>query len=151
MNPPLRTSEDQDALWEGVLDGTVDCIATDHAPHTLREKQCSDPLQAPSGVPGLATSLPLLLYIVLGKWPHPQSTKKTIPKLALSDIYHLCFERPNAIFKLHRSPIEIGKRTPISIFNLTKESMITAASLPSICGWTPFEGWSLPNDIRMVF
>ncbi len=151
MNPPLRTREDQDALWGGILDGTIDCIATDHAPHTLREKECSDPLQAPSGVPGLATSLPLLLSIATGKWPHPRSLRTTIPKLTLSDIYRLCFERPNAIFNLRRVPIRVGNRTPISIFNLQTTTRVSAASLPSICGWTPFEGWELLSNIRMVF
>src|SRR3989338_8446317 len=71
MNPPLRSKEDQAALWQGIADGTVDCIATDHAPHTLYEKQSGDPLKAPSGVPGVETMLPLLLTVAAGKWPHP--------------------------------------------------------------------------------
>ena len=57
MNPPLRTIEDKKALWEAVLDGTIDTIGTDHAPHTLAEKSRSrNP--SPFGVPGIETSLP---------------------------------------------------------------------------------------------
>src|SRR3989338_4968143 len=72
MNPPLRSKEDQAALWQGIADCTVDCIATDHAPHTLEEKGVgvgawrAVPLQTPSGVPGVETMLPLLLTVAGG-------------------------------------------------------------------------------------
>ncbi|MDP7464044.1 MAG: dihydroorotase, partial [SAR324 cluster bacterium] len=60
MNPPLRTQRHADALWAALKDGTLQCIATDHAPHTLEEKD--QPYgKAPSGMPGVETSLPLLL------------------------------------------------------------------------------------------
>jgi len=60
MNPPLRTAEDQQALWQGIVDGTIDTIGTDHAPHTLEQKALPYG-QAPSGVPGIETALPLML------------------------------------------------------------------------------------------
>lgn len=60
MNPPIRTAQDNDALWAGLHDGIIDFIATDHAPHTLEEKQRGYP-NSPSGMPGVETSLPLLL------------------------------------------------------------------------------------------
>jgi dihydroorotase len=60
VNPPIRTAADNQALWQGIADGTVDTIGTDHAPHLLTEKQ-RDYSQAPSGFPGLETALPLLL------------------------------------------------------------------------------------------
>ena len=60
MNPPIRTAQDNDALWAGLRDGIIDFIATDHAPHTLEEKQRGYP-NTPSGMPGVETSLPLLL------------------------------------------------------------------------------------------
>ena len=56
MNPPLRTREDQEALWEGIKDGSIDTLGTDHAPHTLAEKQLPFG-QAPSGIPGVETLL----------------------------------------------------------------------------------------------
>ena len=77
MNPPLRTREDQTALWAGINDGTIDTIGTDHAPHTLEEK--AKPYgQAPSGVPGIETILPLFLTAVRdGKLTLDQLTRVT--------------------------------------------------------------------------
>ncbi|MBI3618560.1 dihydroorotase family protein, partial [Candidatus Peregrinibacteria bacterium] len=60
MNPPLRTMDHSKAVWEGIADRTIDCIASDHAPHALEEKNEGRPLDAPSGVPGVETLLPLL-------------------------------------------------------------------------------------------
>lgn len=60
MNPPIRSAADNAALWQGLRDGVVDCIATDHAPHTLEEKHRAYPA-SPAGMPGVETSLPLLL------------------------------------------------------------------------------------------
>jgi len=60
MNPPIRTARDNEALWQGLHDGVVDFIATDHAPHTLAEKEAPYP-KSPSGMPGVETSLPLML------------------------------------------------------------------------------------------
>jgi dihydroorotase len=60
MNPPLRTTADQAVLWEGIHDGTIDTIGTDHAPHTMAEKSVPY-AKAPSGVPGVETYLALLL------------------------------------------------------------------------------------------
>lgn len=61
MRPPLATQQDQDALWKGIDDGVIDMIASDHAPHTKEEKESDNP---PSGIPGLATTLPLMLTAV---------------------------------------------------------------------------------------
>ena len=60
MNPPLRSPENNDILWKALMDGVIDCIATDHAPHTLEEKAKEYP-NSPSGMPGVETSLPLML------------------------------------------------------------------------------------------
>lgn len=143
MNPPLRPLQDRDALWEGIADGTVDCIATDHAPHTLEEKQSGNPLAAPSGVPGVQTMLPLLLTVASGNWPHPTST----PPLSISTFQHfniskLCFENPNRIFSLNASSedrIEI---------DMDMEWTIKAADLHSKCGWTSFEGWKVVGNVE---
>lgn len=60
MNPPLRSHHDNEVLWQALRDGTIDFIATDHAPHTLEEKAQEYP-KTPSGMPGVETSLPLML------------------------------------------------------------------------------------------
>ena len=156
MNPPLRSAEDRDALWVGIADGTVDCIATDHAPHTLEEKgvlvgarhalplQNVDnfpPLQAPSGVPGVETMLPLLLTVAGGGWPHPTSKRPGSADLSYDDIVRLCFTNPNRIFSLECDPTEVLQIDP------HKEWTIHGKNLHSKCGWTPFEGWKVRGAI----
>lgn len=124
MNPPLRPKEDQSALWEGIEDGTVDCIATDHAPHTLAEKQAEKPLEAPSGVPGVETMLPLLLT-----------------RLTPEKIRTVCYENPNRIFGLNAPSAD-----RITI-DLDETWVIHASSLHSKCDWTPYEGWEVRGRV----
>lgn len=138
MNPPLRTEEHRGALWEGIKDGTVDCIATDHAPHTLEEKSVPNPLEAPSGVPGVETMLPLLLDAVHNK------------KIRYEDILRLCFTNPNRIFSLSAPSIEPNQATRIAIIDPNAEWTITGENLKSKCGWTPYEGWKVQGKVERV-
>lgn len=148
MNPPLRTAEHRDALWAGIAEGTVDCVATDHAPHTLEEKQAGEPLKAPSGVPGVETMLPLLLSIAGGHWPHPSAARPAAARLAYDDIARLCFANPNRIFRLgKKTPEEGGDRVEI---DTEAEWVIRGKELHSKCGWTPFEGWNVKGKIVRV-
>jgi len=142
MNPPLRTSSEQSALWKGIEDGTVDCIATDHAPHTLGEKQAENPLEAPSGVPGVEVMLPLLLTVAAGQWPHPTVNNQQLTiNLQYNDIACLCFGNPNRIFKL-------GKISDKKItVDTSVEWTISGKNLHSKCGWTPYEGWRVVGGI----
>jgi dihydroorotase len=149
MNPPLRTVDHRDALWKGIEDGTVDCIATDHAPHTLDEKKSGEPLKAPSGVPGVETMLPLLLTVAAGKWPHPTSAKPSIT-LDYTDIARLCFENPNRIFTLRKSPITEGVSASLVVVDPKAEWTISGKKLKSACGWTPFEGWNMRGGIVTI-
>lgn len=135
MNPPLRTREHQEALWAGIADGTVDCISTDHAPHTLDEKNCDDPLKAPSGVPGVETMIPLLLTAVHEK------------KLSYTDVHRLCFTNPNRIFGLEKQGIVAGLPADLVLVDPTAEWTIHAKDLHSKCGWTPYEGWRVYGKI----
>ncbi len=138
MNPPLRTREDADALWVGIKDGTVDCIATDHAPHTLEEKKTGEPLLTPSGVPGVETMLPLLL------------TEAAQKKISYSDIVRLCFTNPNRIFHLGAHTIEVKKSARIVLVDPEAEWIIEGKNLKSPCGWTPFEGWHVQGKVVQV-
>ena len=147
MNPPLRTHKDQQALWNGIADGTVDCIATDHAPHTLKEKNAGDPLQAPSGVPGVQTMLPLLLTVAGGGWPHPSSTRPDIRIFGYSDITRLCFENPNRIFALGKKDPAQDSHADRVIIDPTISYVIHAADLHSKCGWTPCGGWNVRGKV----
>lgn len=151
MNPPLRTPEHRDALWAGVVDGTVDCIATDHAPHLLAEKKVADPLSAPSGVPGVETMLPLLLTVAAGQSPQPNRKPKTInQKLSYSDIVRLCFTNPNRIFSLGQEGIKKKAHARLVIVDPKKSSIITPINLHSKCGWTPYEGWETTGKVVKV-
>lgn len=154
MNPPVRTAEHRDALWEGVLDGTVDCIATDHAPHMLEEKQSGAALSAPSGVPGVETMLPLLLSVALGHWPHlssePPACLSMNPEaktsaLTPSHIVRLCMAAPNRIFSLGVSEVP-GRLLvdPSQVWTLQGEK------LHSLCKWTPFEGWRVHGKVANI-
>ncbi|MBI3336671.1 dihydroorotase family protein [Candidatus Peregrinibacteria bacterium] len=141
MNPPLRTLDHQEALWGGILDGTIDCIATDHAPHTVEEKKSDHP---PSGVPGVETMLPLLLTVVNGKWPHPLRKIRN-PEFKIRNIERLCFENPNKIFGLEKKKDEWQVKV-----DLDQEWVIHGKDLHSKCGWTPFEGWGVQGKIIEV-
>lgn len=138
MNPPLRTRADAQALWDGIKDGTVDCVATDHAPHTLEEKKTEPVLSAPSGVPGVETMLPLLLTEVRRK------------KLSHADIVRLCFTNPNRIFNLGAHGIEQKKPARLIIVDPEADWTIEGKNLKSKCGWTPFEGRPVTGKVVQV-
>lgn len=120
MNPPLRSQADQDALWEGLRDGTIDCIATDHAPHTFAEKQSSEP---PAGVPGVEFMLPLMLNAV------------NEGKLTLERLVELTSENPSRIFGV---PVQ-GQ----VLVDMNLEKTIRREDIKSKCGWSPYEGRTL--------
>lgn len=150
MNPPLRSYKHRTALWQGIADGTVDCISTDHAPHTLDEKKTGPSLQAPSGVPGVETMLPLLLSVAGGRWPHPAEQHVTCPAFTYKDIVRLCVANPSAIFRLGKNEIVEDARVEIVVVNPAAEWTITAADLHYKCGWTPFEGWTVKGKVERI-
>lgn len=141
MNPPVRSMADRDALWTGLTDGTVDVVATDHAPHTIKEKQTEPALEAPSGVPGVETMLPLLLTVAAGKWPHPTSTPPENATCSYDDIARWCFTAPNDIFQLGKNPEDTITVDP------EVKWTITADNQHSQCGWTPYEGWRVQGKV----
>ncbi|MFA6523753.1 MAG: dihydroorotase family protein [Candidatus Peribacteraceae bacterium] len=149
MNPPLRTAEHRDALWAGIEDGTIDCIATDHAPHTLEEKETSEALKAPSGVPGVEVMLPLLLTVAARGWPHP-ATKRPPIHLDKEDIVRLCFENPNQIFGLKKHPVSEGRKADCILVDSDEEWTIRGKELHSKCKWTPYEGWLVRGKVVRV-
>jgi dihydroorotase len=129
MGPPLRTKQDQIALWKGINDGTVDILASDHAPHTLEEKS-KDIWSAPAGVPGVETSLQLMLNVV---------NKRMI---GLERVVELMYDNPVKRFDLgNYGMIEKGNVANLTIVNLNKQWKISREDLLTKCGWNPFEGW----------
>ncbi len=150
MNPPLRSQKHRFALWQGIIDGIVDCISTDHAPHTIEEKQAGEPLKAPSGVPGVETMIPLLLSVVAKHWPNPAEQNAPCPPLEMKDVIRLCFENPNRIFKLGKQSIAKGHTADIVVINPEQEWTIDAKKLHSKCGWSPFDGWRVVGKVERV-
>lgn len=149
MNPPLRTPDHGEALWGGIESGLIDCVASDHAPHTLEEKQVTPVLIAPSGVPGTETMIPLLLTVAAGRWPHPQQ-RNFMPKLLYTDVRRLCFDNPNRIFTLGQKMIERGSPANLALVRPEEEWTIEGADLHSRCGWTPYEGWKVTGKATVV-
>jgi dihydroorotase len=129
MNPPLRNEERRRAVFERLADGTVDVVATDHAPHTRAEKDASI-WDAPSGVPGVETALPLLLAAVRDG------------ALSLTRVRDVTAANPAAIFELPRKGrVEAGRDADLVLVDLDSAREIRGADLHSKCGWTPFEGF----------
>ena len=127
VRPRLATQEDVDALWANM--DVIDCFATDHAPHTVEEKDSDNP---PPGFPGLETLLPLLLNAVSEK------------RLTIDDIIQKSVTNPRKIFNLPEQPetwIEVDE---------TAEYEIKAADQFTKCNWTPFEGWMVKGRVRKV-
>jgi dihydroorotase len=128
MNPPLRDEERRAALFDRVADGTVDVVATDHAPHTRAEKDASV-WDAPSGVPGVETMLPLLLEAA------------RTGRLSYERVRDLTARNPARIFDLPRKGrIEAGADADLVLFDPDDARPVRGADLHSKAGWTPFEG-----------
>lgn len=155
MNPPLRTRDHVEALWEGIGDRTVDVISTDHAPHTMKSKNAANPLDAPSGVPGVETMLPLLLSCMEGGPEDSQGEIRPIggaPETDIQpqDILRLCFTMPNRIFHLGKAGIAVGKPADLILVNHSQSWKIYGKDLKSKCGWTPYEGWEVMGKVVRV-
>lgn len=129
MNPPLRASEDKKALIEGLLDGTIDCIATDHAPHTTEEK-CCGMVGAPFGIVGFETAFPLL---------YTRFVETEI--FTLKQLVDWMATKPAEIFELPYGKIEVGAPADLTIIDLNKEKTIDANEFYSKGRNTPFNGW----------
>jgi dihydroorotase len=130
MNPPLRRDRLRQGVYDRVVDGTVDVIATDHAPHPRAEKDASI-WDAPSGVPGVETALPLLLDAV-----------RSGP-LTYERVRDLTARNPARIFDLPRKgTVEAGHDADLVLVDPEATRDIRGAELHTKCDWTPFEGWT---------
>ena len=149
MNPPVRAIENTEALWGGLADGVIDAITTDHAPHTGEEKANEQPLEAPSGVPGVETKLPLLLSVIADQWSHPLSSDCSC-KLQYTDLVRLCFDAPNQIFSLDKEGVTEGAPADLVLVDPTVEWTISANNQHSQCDWTPYEGWEVVGRVERL-
>lgn len=131
MNPPLRSHENNKILWRALLDGVIDCIATDHAPHTLEEKAKPYP-HSPSGMPGVETSLPLML------------TQAKQRRCTLANIVTWMAKNPAQLYKIpQKGELKIGYDADLVLVDWNNYRPVVAKNMASKCGWSPFEGWNL--------
>mgnify|MGYP006079105681 CR=1 FL=1 len=131
MNPPIRYEEDRDKLWRRLKDGTIDCIATDHAPHTLENKLLGFP-KAHAGMPGVETSLPIMLT-------HASEGKCSIP-----DVVRWMSEGPAKVYDIqNKGYIEEGKDADLVLINMEEQKTIEDRDVWSRVGWTPYAGMSM--------
>ncbi|WP_226578558.1 dihydroorotase [Halobacillus litoralis] len=131
MNPPLRSAEDQEALINGLLDGTIDFIATDHAPHTEEEKQQGF-LSSPFGITGLETAFPLLYTHLVSKGV-----------ATLEQLIDWLTVKPAQTFGLPYGTLETGVSADLTIIDLDTKKSIDRHQFLSKGKNTPFHGWNV--------
>jgi len=129
MKPPLNTQQDQDALWRGLRDGTIDLIETDHAPHTKEEKKQSP---APFGVPGLETAVGLMFKSI-----HDG-------KISEREVVRLLHDNPARIFNIPTDENTYVMLDPDQSYICGEDNYETK------CGWSPFHGWELYGKIEIM-
>lgn len=134
MNPPLRSEADQQALIEGLLDGTVDCISTDHAPHGHEEKNQSF-LKAPFGIVGSEYAFQLI---------YTEFVKKGI--FTLAQVIDWMAVKPAQLFGLPANRLQIGDRADLAVFDIDHSYVIDKKDFLSQADNTPFEGKKLSGQ-----
>jgi dihydroorotase len=131
MNPPLRSPRDVQAVIEGLEDGTIDIIVTDHAPHSEEEKARGMQL-APFGIVGFETAFPLLYtkFVATGRW-------------TLQFLVDKMTSLPAQVFGLPWGTLETGKAADLTIIDLATEKPVNPNEFASKGRNTPFAGWKL--------
>lgn len=138
-NPAVKTAQDREALWAGLRDNQLDILATDHAPHTLEEKQ-QKYLQAPSGGPLVQHALPALLTTV-GQG-----------KISLEQMVTKACHNPAILFQIQeRGYLREGYFADLVLVDIKKEQTVTKDSLLYQCGWSPFEGTTFSGTVEKTF
>lgn len=139
MNPPLRGREDREALIEGLLDGTIDCIATDHAPHGLEEKSQSF-MKSPFGIVGSETAFQLIYthFVETGRF-------------TLEQVINWLAVKPAEIFGLNAGTLTVGAPADVAVFDITQTCTIDKEDFLSKGENTPFIGWEVKGETQMTF
>lgn len=131
MNPPIRYAKDREILWQRLVDGTIQCIATDHAPHTLEAKSKGFP-EAPSGMPGVETSLPVMLnYVNQGRCSLEDVTRWMSTNVA--DCYQM----------IGKGKLEIGYDGDVVLVDMDYRAVVEDKNCWARVGWNPFSGREL--------
>jgi dihydroorotase-like cyclic amidohydrolase len=139
-SPPLRSKENTEALWKGIIGNTVDTIGSDHAPHTMEEKESNSIWEVKVGVPGLETTLPLMLTLVNKK------------QLSLHKVVQLLSEKPAEVFGLKdRGVIAQGKNADLVVIDFKRRFKIEASKFQSKAKFSPFNGWEVQGKPVKTF
>lgn len=139
MNPPIRSAEHRDALWAGLLGGVFDVFGSDHAPHTLEEKQKPYP-QSPSGMTGVQTLLPVLLtFAAQGRMP-------------LEQVIRMTSRNPARLYGIRdRGEIALGAWADLAIVEMQRKFTVHRDWIRSRSRWSPYEGIELTGYPRATF
>ena len=141
MNPPIRDAHHRAGLWQGLTSGVVDVLGSDHAPHTIEEKQQAYPM-SPSGMPGVQTLVPIML------------THVNNGNLSIERFVDLTSHGPCRVFQIkQKGRIAAGYDADFTIVDLAAKRTITNDWIESRCGWTPYDqmpvqGWPIGTIIR---
>ncbi len=135
MNPPLREQADVDAITEAVCDGTIDCIVTDHAPHTAKDK--ADFIKAPNGVVGLETSLAATVTMLLNTG-----------KITRVQLVQLMCVNPRKILGISGGSLSVGSAADITVFSETEKWTVEPEKLHSKSKNTCFKGMTLSGKVK---
>ena len=139
-DPPLRTQEDISALWSGLKGGVIDLVASDHAPHTIEEKNVDSVWEAKAGVPGLETTLSLLL------------TKVNEGRLSFGELIRVFAEAPARIFNLSgRGFLEEGYWADLVVVDIKRKYKLDSSSFLSKAKYSPFDGMSVKGKVEKTF
>ena len=138
MNPPIRSAADRDALVAGLLDGTVDCIATDHAPHSAEEK-AKGLRGSLNGIVGLETAFPILYTNLVETGIVPLET-----------ILNALCVNPRRIFGLPGGSLAVGEIADVTVLDLNRPHVIDSTAFRSMGHATPFDGWGVSAAVAMT-
>jgi dihydroorotase len=126
VNPPIRTHFDREALFDGIKNGVIDVLESDHAPHTFEEKEKIF-FEAPSGLPGVETMFPIFLY------------KAKRDKISIKRLLSAICEKPAELFNIPKGKIYPGRDADLIVIDLKDEERIKLDNLHYKCKWTPYE------------
>lgn len=141
MNPPVRDLRHRTGIWQGVTSGVVDCLGSDHAPHTHEEKSHAYP-QTHSGMTGVQTLVPIMLDHV------------NAGRLTLERFVDLTSAGPKRLFGIaNKGRLAVGYDADLTIVDMKRKMTITNAAIASRCGWTPYDGvevvgWPVGTVVR---
>ncbi|MEM2936068.1 MAG: dihydroorotase family protein [Candidatus Bathyarchaeia archaeon] len=138
-NPPLRSRFNTSKLWRALNDGTIDIVASDHAPHSLEEKRGENVWKVSPGIPGLETTLPLLLNEV------------NRGRMVWNRLIQVLATRPAEIFRLNRGSIQVGGAADLVIVDMNREYKIDSSKFHSKAKHSPFDGWKVKGKPIKTF